>query len=624
MKKILLPFQKVLTRCCVLLALLAVSVSALAQNQTLNFTYFQLSDDATASLKQFGLDDYSVANEVYDIAIFVPAELAGKKIEDVSFIINSPSTVTDLKVWASTKLPTSAESASLFCQDVTGSADAKERITTTVEGNHVVPTNGCYVGYSFKVTSIVFNSGKNPVIVDKGPGIAGGFFIKTSTEAKTWSDLSIDLDFNTSIAVNLSGENFNANAAKLLQNSFSEKATLKGKTATGTASIFNGGFQPITSLSYVMEDASTNQTFEEQTIELKGTSVIKPYVGGSAQFSIPTTSSGLHNYRFTLTKVNGVANEITKDVTLSGDVFILDKSEKRTVLEEEFTGTWCGWCPMGIVGMDRCQAQYPNDWIGIAVHWGDYITSNDFSPLTQKVSGFPSCFVDRAADIYPLYVAQDMPTFLKNPSEAAIRVNAYWNEKQDSIIVISETTFNTDREDAPYGVAYVLVGDNINSGSAGQQTNYLSGQNYSDKDLKEWAAKGSKVTMNYDHVGIAALSIMEGVDGSIHAPIVAGRTQKHTALFDITDGIRSTKGIEMIQDVDRLSVVAILINRNNGRVVNAAQTSIAEYVAGIENLQGEDTQILEHYTIDGKRTNGFVKGLNILKLSNGKVVKVLK
>ena len=95
-------------------------------------------------------------------------------------------------------------------------------------------------------------------------------------------------------------------------------------------------------------------------------------------------------------------------------------------------------------------------------------------------------------------------------------------------------------------------------------------------------------------------------------------------MFDIADGFRSTRGVEMIQDIDRLSVVAILINRNNGRVVNAAQTTIAEYVAGIENLQGEDTQILEHYTIDGKRTNGFVKGLNILKLSNGKVVKVLK
>ena len=624
MKKILLPFQNVLMRCSVLLALLAVSVSALAQPDTLNFTYFQLTEEESDRYQQCGLGTNSAVNEVYTVAIFVPAELAGKKIEEVSFIINSPSNVTDLKVWASTKLPASASAATLFCKDVTASADVKERVATKIEGNHVVPTKGCYIGYSLKVTSITLSTGKNPVIVDKGPGLPGGLYMKTSTRSTSWAELAEDLNLNASIAVSLSGEKFNGNAAKLQQATFSEKVVLKGKTATGTASIFNNGFQPITSLSYVMEDVSTNQTFEEQTIELEGTSIIKPYVGGYAQFQIPTTSSGFHNYRFKLTKVNGVANEMTKDVTLSGNVLCLNKSEKRTVLEEEFTGTWCGWCPMGIVGMDRCMEQYPDDWIGIAIHADDYITSNDFRPLMSKVSGFPSCFVDRVADIYPLYVANYIPTLLQNPSEAALRVNAYWNETQDSIIVISETTFNVDREDAPYGVAYVLVGDDINSGSAGQQENYLSGQTYSDKDLQEWAAKGRKVSMNYDHVGIAALSIMEGVDGSIQAPIVAGRTQKHTALFDITDGIRSTKGIEMIQDVDRLSVVAILINRNTGHVVNAAQTSIAEYVAGIENLKGDDTQILEHYTIEGKRTNGFVKGLNILKLSNGKVVKMLK
>ena len=625
MKKTLLSLQSVLSRCCLLLALLAVSVSAVAQQKTLNFTYFQLTEEESDDYQQLGLGDNSVVNEVYSVAIFVPAELAGKKIEEVSFVVNSPSNVTDLKVWASTKLPSSASAATLFCQDVTASADVKERISTQIEGNHVVPTKGCYVGYSLKVTSIALSTGKNPVIVDQGPGCAGGCFIKTSTLITDWTDLALDLDLNTSIAVTLTGENFNSNAAKFQSTSFSEKVALKGTNTSATVSIFNNSFQPISSFSYVLEDLSTNETFAEKTINLSGTSVIKPYVGDYVQLPIPANTAGFHNYRFKLTKVNGVANEMTKDVTLTGNVLCLNKSEKRTVLEEEFTGTWCGWCPMGIVGMDRCMEQYPDDWIGIAIHGDDYITSNDFNPLLNKVSsGFPSCFVDRAADIYPLYVAQNMPKFLQNPSEAALRVNAYWNETQDSIIVISETTFSVDRDDAPYGVAYVLVGDDINSGSAGKQNNYLSGQSYSDADLQEWAAKPEKVTMNYDHVGIAALSIMEGVEGSIQAPIVAGRTQKHTALFDITDGFRSTRGVEMIQDIDRLSVVAILINRNNGRVVNAAQTTIAEYVAGIENLQGEDTQILEHYTIDGKRTNGFVKGLNILKLSNGKVVKVLK
>ena len=449
MKKTLLSLQSVLSRCCLLLALLAVSVSAVAQQKTLNFTYFQLTEEESDDYQQLGLGDNSVVNEVYSVAIFVPAELAGKKIEEVSFVVNSPSNVTDLKVWASTKLPSSASAATLFCQDVTASADVKERISTQIEGNHVVPTKGCYVGYSLKVTSIALSTGKNPVIVDQGPGCAGGCFIKTSTLITDWTDLALDFDLNTSIAVTLTGEKFNSNAAKFQSTSFSEKVALKGTNTSATVSIFNNGYQPISSFSYVLENLATNEAFAEKTINLSGTSVIKPYVGDYVQLPIPANAAGFHNYRFNLTKVNGVANEMTKDVTLTGDVLCLNKSEKRTVLEEEFTGTWCGWCPMGIVGMDRCMEQYPDDWIGIAIHDDDYITSNDFKPLVNKVSSFPSCFVDRAADIYPLYVAQYMPQFLQNPSEAALRVNAYWNETQDSIIVISETTFSVDRDDAP-------------------------------------------------------------------------------------------------------------------------------------------------------------------------------
>ena len=226
MKKTLLSLQSVLSRCCLLLALLAVSVSAVAQQETLNFTYFQLTEEESDNYQQFGLGDNSVVNEVYDVAIFVPAELAGKKIEEVSFIINSPSNVTDLKVWASTKLPSSASAATLFCQDVTASADVKERISTQIEGDHVVPTKGCYVGYSLKVTSISLSTGKNPVIVDKGPGCAGGFFIKTSTLVTDWTDLAFDFDLNASIAVTLTGENFNSNAARFQSTSFSEKVAL--------------------------------------------------------------------------------------------------------------------------------------------------------------------------------------------------------------------------------------------------------------------------------------------------------------------------------------------------------------------------------------------------------------
>ena len=38
---------------------------------------------------------------------------------------------------------------------------------------------------------------------------------------------------------------------------------------------------------------------------------------------------------------------------------------------EEFTGMWCGWCPSGIVAMDKIEQAYPNDVAVICAHVGD-------------------------------------------------------------------------------------------------------------------------------------------------------------------------------------------------------------------------------------------------------------
>lgn len=81
----------------------------------------------------------------------------------------------------------------------------------------------------------------------------------------------------------------------------------------------------------------------------------------------------------------------------------------------------------------------------------------------------------------------------------------------------------------------------------------------------------------------------------------------------------------MIQDKSKLKVVAILINRNNGKIVNAEQTAISDYSTGIEQtITNEKASVVERYSVDGKKLNHATKGINILKLSNGKVIKVVK
>lgn len=68
------------------------------------------------------------------------------------------------------------------------------------------------------------------------------------------------------------------------------------------------------------------------------------------------------------------------------------------MLAEEATGTWCTWCPRGAVFMAKMKEDYPDDFIGIAVHNQDPMTLTSYNTGLTNLpgfSGFPSVVVRR-------------------------------------------------------------------------------------------------------------------------------------------------------------------------------------------------------------------------------------
>ena len=80
---------------------------------------------------------------------------------------------------------------------------------------------------------------------------------------------------------------------------------------------------------------------------------------------------------------------------------------------------------------------------------------------------------------------------------------------------------------------------------------------------------------------------------------------------------------KLIQNKSNLSLAALLINRNHGRIVNAAQVKLSNET-GINGVNTENVVETANYNIGGVRTSGKAKGLNIVRMSNGKVVKVIR
>ena len=80
------------------------------------------------------------------------------------------------------------------------------------------------------------------------------------------------------------------------------------------------------------------------------------------------STDGVHTIELTVTKVNGNQN-IAEDNTASNSIIALEKGAERTSVVEELTGTWCGWCPRGHVGLENLKKTFGDKVITLAGHY---------------------------------------------------------------------------------------------------------------------------------------------------------------------------------------------------------------------------------------------------------------
>jgi hypothetical protein len=75
--------------------------------------------------------------------------------------------------------------------------------------------------------------------------------------------------------------------------------------------------------------------------------------------------------------------------------------------------------------------------------------------------------------------------------------------------------------------------------------------------------------MEFNHVAVAAWGADKGMEGSVKAPLKQNVSQSFTYTGDISAN-------KVIQDKGRLSVVALLLDKETGKIINACQTEIGK------------------------------------------------
>ena len=332
------------------------------------------------------------------------------------------------------------------------------------------------------------------------------------------------------------------------------------------------GIEPVTNIDYTI---TTGSTTTEHHLDLPSPVSFMM----TSEILVPLEADGAlgsQDKTFKVTKVNGVANECTtENLSAKGQLVTLAKKPKVTAFVEEATGTWCGWCARGIPALALLNKIYGKNVITVAVHGGGNDDPMILDNYQLNVSGYPSCMVNRGETVDPYYGSNSKPFGISREVEAVhrsyvpagIEVEASW-ANDNTIDVKTTTTFVEDVANANYRIGYLLVADGLKgTGDTWCQSNYYAGSSTTDENLAPLTKDESKMkNVSYNYVPVAAYEPFDGIEGSVPASIAQDAPMTHNYQIDITGNTR-------IQDKENLTVVALLIDKNDGKVVNAAKFS---------------------------------------------------
>jgi hypothetical protein len=549
-----------------------------------------------------------------DAAIAIPAnhEIVGNgTVKAIRFWLGDDISAinSDITVWISSSLPSSAAAAD-YSQTIEKSAVTTRLNEVELTTPFVVNNQKFYVGYSFST------SGKSyPVMSYGSEDVPNSFFFRVTNNS--WMDFPAKGYGYGVLALDMLIDGIKLPDYKVNASDFETGYALIGGSVSVPVTIANEGKETVTSVSYTITTGS--DTSAEKTISVSNLPSF-----GTTTISIPFPAdkqAKKYAKTLTITKVNGQPNTSTTNVATGSIITILEKPVATPVVEE-FTGTWCGYCPYGMVGMATAHEQFGDQVVLIAAHNGDPMEVKDYNPIMAKVSTFPSSFINRIDATYPS--ASNLSYYLRNRLQrvtvGSISVDAMWTSDEKNVISIdTQTKFVYNDENGQYGIAYVLIADGLTgTGSDWAQSNYLSGGS-GDDTMSFWYSAASKVTgLEFDHVAVGAWDIENGVSGSVNSTIVSGEVQNYNFKADITSK-------SVVQDKSKLTVAALLIDQSTGAIVNAAQTTIKDFnPAAINSVSASDaTTQTARYTLDGRKANALQHGVNIIRMSDGTVRKVM-
>ena len=573
--------------------------------------------------------------ETYHCAAFYPGDniaVVGKTIHAVRFQLLS-SNVRNVKVWIAKSLPSNFTTGTIQTVNVTDPTVGINEVELTTP--YKIDSKGIYVGYSFTVTKLQSQADNYPVAVVDGE-MKDALILKTSSSVTSWSDL-YGQDFGRLyLQIQIEGVFPYTNAVAVASSNIGEYPATIGGTAKIWLPVTNAGTNPLESIDYTITSdgiTETEQHFDfDSPLNFGATQTIALQVSGD-------DVAGSKTKTINITNANGVANELN-EANAQYTILTLPKLVHHGIAVEEFTGTQCGWCPRGMVGMEKLRTRYGDHFVGIAVHGYANSTSQDAMFLSSYSTKYakifsgaaPSCQLNRAyGEIDPYYgtgndICDIFEDELSIPAMVGIDLTGEWNE--DSTKVTATATIEALTPGKTYTIEYALIADSLTgTGTAWNQSNYYV--NYSSSELpKDLAMFG--IGGKYGQSSIKGWTFNDVVIATCYK----SSKNQTTALGELTMGepVTNTYTLTMPTSAalkkaitkEHVAVVCLII-AEDGTVANAAKFYMPGYypdeTLGIRLVQ-HDNAAGQRFSVEGHKLQGAKKGLNIIRMADGTTRKV--
>lgn len=583
-----------------LLLMLAMVSAAQAK-----FTYWSYADKDTNGA--FGSATKGKA------AIYIPAEVAqiykGLKLTGVR--VGLERSVDELAVFATTDLNSSSTLASK-------TADRGNVGTNVVKFDdpYIITGEAFYVGYEFSGSDPAISVSKYYNTNANWTDTGSGWVNNATTDPKNGKALLISM--------RIEGDELPLEAALVNVN---DVAIRSGQPFHITGRVLNFSAEKIYDyrIGYTIGDGEEQFADFEQTIGERS----------EGDFDIEheaITGSEKAALKVRLVSVNGSDDAYAANNTQESSLlFAYLNAQKRAVMEE-FTGLYCGFCPRGIVGIEKCQERFGDRFIAIAKHNYSGTPSALMSPTYDyNISGgFPKSIIDRRyqCDPGPTTSPSYVSASINSGCSAGVAVEAGFVEGSDSTQISARALaqFTSTHTNANYRFAFAIVEDSV--------TGYTQANNYygSSTNMGGWEKRKKYADVTLMHVARMGYGISNGIENSVPTKVDEFTPISYDVVLDVPSTVQSKKN---------LRVIVLLLNKSTGYIDNAAETDyVKEIVAnGIADIQTKsptpDIEVvggkvvadgfngnIHVYTVSGMavKNEGLAHGVYIVKLDNGKQV----